>query len=816
MVIMAHITLPDIRLQEYTLSTLDYLKELREQLLSTPVEICIERARYITRFMKTTPMDMKQEPLLYRAKAVSSYLSNKRPVFPDTNLLAGTTGSKLKTAPVYPEFIGITIWSELDTISKRQKNPQLLSAGDARELNLEIYPYWIDRDVLAATKKRHGNEDTAIRLLEKMIFYISGKAGCISHTVPMFEKVLREGMLSMIREAQQKAESAGGEARKFYEAVCVFLQGVLDYARNVSDEAARLAAGETDTNKKRRLLAQAEVCKNVPAQPAASFREAVNCIWLCLIGIHAENINMAISPGRLDQVLYPYYKKDVESGRLSIKEAMELIGCLWIKLGDNVDLVPQVSEELFGGAGTAPAVTVGGVDAQGEDAVNDLTYIMLRVTELLKLREPNMNARYHYEKNTKEYRNRVCEVIANTKAVPAFHNDVENIKTLQNQGVSPEHARDYAIIGCVELAVSGRSYDASSSIILNLSAPLELSLYGGRRYITGSEQFNTLTGDPTLCKSFDEFRTIFQTQAKWLIDQAIGLNEKMAKIHQEMLPTPLLSALFEGPLDKGKDLIFGGAVYNASGATHVGFADTVDSLNAIKTVVYDQKYCTFAELLEAIRSNFEKSSDQELLRQVLVNKALKYGTAAETERGESRTMIRFLYDTYQGYTNYRGGTYRPAYWTMTNHAGQGKITYALPNGRKANLPFASGITPVSGVTKNLTECLNSVASLGSLYIPGGEALNIKFTAINNEQDIQRFGDYIEAYFIKGGQQVQFNIMSSAMLKDAKAHPENYSDLLVRVSGYSAYFNDLNDAMKDELITRSEYDIEKNGEVVLHG
>ncbi|MDR1251760.1 MAG: hypothetical protein LBK62_06290, partial [Treponema sp.] len=758
---MTHITLPDIRLQEYTLSTLDYLKELREQLLSTPVEICIERARYITRFMKTTPMDMEQEPLLYRAKAVGSYLSNKRPVFPDNNLLAGTTGSKLKTAPVYPEFIGITIWSELDTISKRQKNPQLLSAGDARELNLEIYPYWIDRDVLAATKKRHGNEYTAIRLLEKMIFYISGKAGCISHTVPMFEKVLREGMLSMIREAQQKAESAGGEARKFYEAVCVSLQGVLDYARNVSNEAARLAAAETDTNKKRRLLAQAEVCKNVPAEPAAGFREAVNCIWLCLIGIHAENINMAISPGRLDQVLYPYYKKDVESGRLSVKEAMELIGCLWIKLGDNVDLVPQVSEELFGGAGTAPAVTVGGVDAQGEDAVNDLTYIMLRVTELLKLREPNMNARYHYEKNTKEYRNRVCEVIANTKAVPAFHNDVENIKTLQNQGVSPEHARDYAIIGCVELAVSGRSYDASSSIILNLSAPLELSLYGGRRYITGSEQFNILTGDPALCKSFDEFRTIFQTQARWLIDQAIGLNEKMAKIHQETLPTPLLSALFEGPLDKGKDLIFGGAVYNASGATHVGFADTVDSLNAIKTVVYDQKYCTFAELLEAIRSNFEKGSDQELLRQVLVNKALKYGTAAETERGESRTMIRFLYDTYQGYTNYRGGTYRPAYWTMTNHAGQGKITYALPNGRKANLPFASGITPVSGVTKNLTECLNSVASLGSLHIPGGEALNIKFTAINNEQDIQRFGDYIEAYFIKGGQQVQFNIMSSA-------------------------------------------------------
>jgi formate C-acetyltransferase len=484
-------------------------------------------------------------------------------------------------------------------------------------------------------------------------------------------------------------------------------------------------------------------------------------------------------------------------------------------MGENVDLVPQVSEELFGGAGTAPAVTLGGVDAQGEDAVNDLTYIMLRVTELLKLREPNMNARYHYEKNTKAYRNRVCEVIANTKAVPAFHNDVENIKTLINQGVTPEHARDYSIIGCVELAVSGRSYDASSSIILNLSAPLEMALYSGRRYITGDEQFNTLTGDPATFRSFDEFRDAFQTQARWLIDQAVGLNEKMAKIHQETLPTPLLSALFDGPLVKGKDLVFGGAVYNSSGATHVGFADTVDSLNAIKMAVYKQKYCSFGELLEAIRDNFEKTPGQKQLRQFLLNKTPRYGTSVETENGESRNMIRFLYEIYQGYTNYRGGKYRPAYWTMTNHSGQGKITHALPTGRKANVPFASGITPVSGVTKTLTECLNSVASLGSEYIPGGEALNIKFTAVKNEQDIRRFGDYVEAYFIKGGQQVQFNIMSSAMLKDAKAHPENYGDLLVRVSGYSAYFNDLNDVMKDELITRSEYDIEKNGEAVLY-
>lgn len=801
---MAEITLTDIRLSDYTLEKLEGIGKLRDEMFRAPVHICIERARYITEYMKAHPQqEMEEHPLLYRARAVYNYLSNKKPVIPDRNLLAGTTGAYLKTAPVYPEFIGLTIWSELDDISGRARNPQLLTREDAERLNFDIYPYWIDRDVLASTKKQHGNI-MPIRLLEKMIFYVSGKAGCISHTVPDFKRVLAEGLESIIAEAEEKAAASGREEREFYQAVSLVLKGLIRYAEKLSGEAQRLARAETDEKRREQLLEMARVCARIPAKPAASFREAVNCIWLCLIGIHAENINMAISPGRLDQVLYPYYKKDMEDGTLTVKEAMELVSCLWIKAGDNVDLVPQVSEELFGGAGTAPAVTVGGIDEKGEDAVNDLTYIMLRVTELLKMREPNMNARYYAGVNSLEYRNRVCEVIASTKAVPALYNDTENIRTLVNQGVSVEHARDYAVIGCVELACAGRSYDASSSIILNLTAALEMALYNGKRYVTGDEQFGPQTGEAADMKSFDEFLKAFKIQTSWLITQAIDLNEKMAEVHQRMLPTPLLSALFEGPMDKGKDLVFGGAVYNSTGATHVGFADVVDSLNAIKKTVFEDRYCSFGELLDAVRGNFEKQD--ELLAYVR-NKPLKYGTWEETEKGFSREMIRFLYETYQGYTNYRGGKYRPAYWTMTNHSGQGKITYALPNGRQANRPFASGITPVSEAAADLTECFRSVGALGSLNIPGGEALNIKFTTIRSRDEAALLGDFVEGYFKSGGQQVQFNIMSHEMLRDAREHPEKYPDLLVRVSGYSAYFNDLNDSMKEELITRTEYDIQ---------
>ncbi len=809
---MHTITLPDHRLSEYTLENLPLLKNLREDLLKEKANVCIERARWVTQYLNNQTSSSDSKGMQY-AKAVAHCLVKKEAYFFDDNLLAGTTSSKPFGAPVYPEFTGITIWPELDTMSTREKNPQILSKEDAEELNFDIFPYWMDNTILEYTRTKYGNPK-CMGLFERIVFFITSKAGCISHTIPDYKVLLEKGIEYIIERAEALEKEAAEKGSdnttiEFYQSVQIMMKSILTYAENLKQSAAECANSETDPDRKKNYLAMAEVLNQVPAKPARTLREAVNALWIANIAIHAENINMAMSPGRLDQILYKYYREDVDQGRITVRDAIELIGCLWLKLNDNTNLVPETAEELFGGAGTVPAVTVGGIDTEGNDAVNDLTYIMLRVTELLKMRDPSMNARYHYEKNSKGYRNRVSEVIASTKAVPAFLNDVTNIQVLENQGTSTEHARDYAVIGCVELGSAGRSYDASSSIMMNLVSILELTLHNGKRPVTGDEQIGPKTGNPAEFTTYAQFREAFTRQAKWLIGEAIELNEYLGKVHQETHPSPLLSSFFEGPMEKGKDLIYGGALYNSSGATHIGFADTVDSLSAIEKAVFIDKKCTFAQLLEALKNDFK---GYEKLHAYLVNETPKYGTDDSIAVKNANALIRFLYDYYQEHTNYRGGKYRPGYWTMTNHAGQGKLAAALPNGRKAHKVFASGITPVSQAAKDLTTCIRTVGSLDTMSIPSGEAFNLKYPAITGEEDIERFGQVIDSYCRFGGQHIQFNIMSYEDLLEAKEHPEKHPELLVRVSGYSAYFNDLNDAMKDEIITRTAYNLQKGNAV----
>ena len=805
------LTLHDIGLSDHTLDTLPRLKELRALSFSRTPEICIERARHVTRYLRDLD-DPADAPEVRQAKKVRHYLRERQPLFHDRNLIAGSTTSKPLGAPLFPEFFALYLWPELDTVSDRAQNPQRLTAAEARELNLEIFPYWLDRTVLERTRQRIGDA-TCLNLFESLVFFIASKAGCISHCVPSYRPMLELGLNGLIAKAAEReaaARARGGAASRrqaeFYRAVQIALEGVTAYAEHLAAEAQRRADATPDPVMRQEFLDLAAVCRRVPAQPATTFREAINAIWLCQVGIHAENINMAMSPGRLDQVLAPYYERDLAAGRLDLGRAMELIGCLWLKIADNVTMVPEASEQMFGGAGTVPAITLGGVDQNGRDAVNDLTYLMLRVTELLRIRDPNVNARYDYEVNSRAYCRRVAEVVLSTRAVPALFNDQTNIRALVGQGEAIEHARDYAVVGCVELASSGRDYPASSSIMLNLAAPMEMALFQGKRPITGDDQVGPVTPDPAGLTSYEQFFQVFTTQLDWLIGQAIELNEHMGAVHQEMMPSPLLSALFEGPLDKGRDLVRGGSVYNSSGATHIGFADVVDSLCAIEqTVFIDRKY-TLAQVVAAVRSDFAGPGG-ESMRLFLKNRAPKYGTEHPVARANARRLIRHLFDVYQAHTNYRGGPYRPAYWTMTNHAGLGGITGALPSGRRTGELFASGITPVSGAAPELTACLNAVAELGGEEVPGCWALNIKYRPEDDAAAMsERFAQVIEAYFRAGGQQVQFNIMDYAMLIDAKKHPENYPELMVRVSGYSAYFKDLNSLMQDELITRAMYDL----------
>ncbi len=803
-------------LKKYTPENMKERLPLLDSLLglhyTAKAAVDIERARYITAHFKETE-DLTLPMPVRRAGAVGRYLSNRKIYFHDDNMLGGATTGKALGAPLYPEFFGLSIWPELGTISTRKKNPQFLDKKDADILNFEVFPYWMERSISEEVRKVDPYRQS---LLEKMIIYTISKAATISHTTPSYELVLEKGIKGILEEAREKQVEYGDDEEKsvFYHSVQIAMQGVLDYAANISREAALKARGETDPERKKNFQRIAEICKQVPANPAKNYHEAVNSLWICQVSVFAENSNMAINPGRLDQILYPYFIRDYESGELTIEDALKISGSLWFKIGDNVNLVPEAAEKLFGGAGAVPAVTLGGVDREGKNAVNELTYLLLKITELLPLRDPNVNARFHPEENLVEYRNEVSRVILTNKAIPAFFNDIQNIKTLVNQGETLEHARDYAVIGCVELGSPGRDYSASSSIFMMMYTILYMALHNGRTLITGEAPLWKATGNPDDFNSFEQFWQAYGAQTRFMAENAVALNNTYGEKHKEFLPTPLLSALFKGPMETGRDLICGGAIYNSSGVTHIGFPDVCDSLCAIKDICFDENNTSMrlslAEFVTAVDNNFK---GYPLLEAYLKNKAPKYGTDHPVAVDISRRLIELGYGVFNGQKNYRDGNYRVAYWTMTNHAGYGSVTGALPSGRKANLPFSSGITPVSQIDTALTTSLDAVAGLNSDEIPGAYALNMKFSPVEcSPENADRFGSIVQTYMDNGGQQIQFNIQDYKTLKEARDDPESHPHLLVRVSGYSAYFNSLNRAMKDELIMRSQYDL-SSGEFV---
>jgi len=816
---------------------LDRLQRLKERYLEIVerkngrgVEVCIERAKLITDSMRDT--ETSDEPMiLRRARAIHHYLSNRDVTFHDENLLAGATTSKAMGAPVYPELLGMSIWPELDSISDRMSNPQHLSRADADTLNLEVFPYWMDRTVLEQTRTRLVRDDPesllGLDLMERVSFFINGGGATVSHVVPRFADVLEKGLLRMIDEAAARqaactssSDPLSGRKTAFYQAAVLSMHGILNYASRLREEAHQRGFQEIT-----------EVLTRVPAHPAQTFHEAIQTVWLCHVAILAENVNMAMSPGRLDQVLWPYFRADCERGRLSIEQALELIGCLWFKIADNTNLVPESAEKMFGGAGSVPAVTVGGVDRGGEDAVNDLTFLMLHATELLCIRDPNVNARIHPGKNSNEYIDRVARTILTTRAIPAVYNDEVVIASLQEQGVELEDARDYAIVGCVEPTTSGCSYAETSAVLLNLTAAMDMTLNEGKRppfKLGDREQINPDFISLNELDAFPGFLRAFDMQLTFLVDHAVDLATALGETHRDVLPVPLLSCFFVGPMDKGIDLSAGGAKYNSSGATHVGFADVCDSLAAVEALsehhAGDEN--PFELMRDAVAADFV---GYEPILEFVRTQAPRFGGGVGAGRDPAQRIATWLtdrlYELYQAKRNARSGPYRPAYWTMTNHAGLGQIGGALPSGRRAKQVFSSGITPASQHAPDLLAAYLAVAKLchhgppGPEYpVPGGIALNMKYTpfvrSCRDSEYLSRFSDLIRGYFLAGGMQVQYTVQDYGTLLDAKLNPERYPDLIVRVSGYSAFFKDLNEAMQDELITRSQYDLHSGKAVLL--
>ena len=807
---MNRVTFKDLSLGDITLKTLPRLAEMRKRHFKSRPEICTELPLNITRYLQD-PNHEADPPGLRAGKLYQYVLEKKKARIAEGNLLAGTTSTKDIGVMLYPDLYSLSLWPELETMATRPKNPFKIKPKDIEILNLKVFPFWLDRTVMEVTRRDNGNP-LCQRLMERLLFYMVSKGETISHTIPNYGVVVEKGLAALMAEAQQGlAKSHDPEQQSFFQGVELALGGIINYAEHLSEKALELAEKETDSQRRQELQQMSEICQWVPAHPPRSFWEALNAIWICKIALHQENANLALSLGRLDQILYRFYAEDFKNKILTRARAVELVGCFWLSIADHVPMIPEAGEEFIGGSGSNQAITLGGVDRQGRDAVNDLTYVMLRATEILKLRDPNVNARYHYEVNPPEYLERLCQVNMNTWATPCFHNDVAVIQTLQEtykaQKISLEDARDYGVVGCVEPISAGRTYGHTGAIFIILTAALEMALFGGKHRLTGDEQIGPRTTPLEYLNSYADFQKALETQIDWLILQAVTFNNYAGITHQKIHRTPMLSALMEGCLKNGKDVICGGATYNSSGATIIGLAEVVDSVTAIQEFVFDKGAMSAGDMIAALQANWEDPYAKFQAR--IKHSPEKFGRESALARDNADWLLRFIHDNFAGRQNYRGGKYNVGYWTMTMHAGFGMITGALPNGREQGENFASGITPVSGAAPQLTPCLNFVGGLDHLQITNGQALNLKYYP--STTTLPAFAKTIEAYFRNGdgktgGLQVQFNIIDQDTLKELQQFPDKYPPLMVRVSGYTAYFQDLNPQMQQEIIDRAEYDL----------
>jgi len=789
--------------EKYTLDDFPYLKELRNYMVSGPIEFCIERALLKTQFLKKKGGLDYTDAFIRTAESLKYILENKKPNIFANELLAGSTTSKRKGVLFFPEYIGGGIWPDLFSMSERKKNKYHISIEEIIKLDREILDFWIDKNVLELVRRKLGDNDTSYKLQMTFYVYFCLKLNCISHTVPNYKSVLEYGLEGLIKKARDKMSSADENKKKFYKGLISVMEGVIGYSNNLNKEAIRQANKCKDKNRKAQLLRMAEIYSKVPAKPASGFWEAIQSIWTTMNALYQENNNAGFSIGRIDQLLNKYYVRDLERGILTKKKAIEILGNFWAKVGDNIPLVPEFMDLMLAGTGSNQAITIGGCDQEGNNVVNETTFLCLDVAEMLNMRDPNLNARVRID-DPPEYTQRLFEVIINTGATPSLVNDQIVISTLENTGISLRDARDYAEVGCLEPNSAGRQFGHTGAILINTITTLILVLNNG--YARCIENLGLKTGELENFETFDQFMEAVKEQLRYLIKNATRFNNTCGETLKYLHPQPLLSALFEGPINSGKMLLDGGATYNSTGIFFIGLADITDSLYAIKKLIYDEKKLSFQELVKILESDFKNNED--IFN--YVNKKLDhYGNDVEEVDAIAKEIVNFIYNECGKIKNYRNGVHNPGYWSMSVHSGYGKMTGAFPHGKKAGEPLASGLTPISSCQKNgPTGVFNSVTSLDNTKMPNGMALNMKFnkSLFKTREKINSLISLVKTYFNKGGMHLLLTIQDADTLIEAKKHPEKYPDLMVRISGYTAYFVDLTEHMMDEIINRALMDL----------
>jgi formate C-acetyltransferase len=711
----------------------------------------------------------------------------------EDELVVGNPSSQRIGAPIHPELGGLLLLPDLAGLATREVNPLVTTREQLQRLTQEILPYWFSRSVQARAGMLAEDRELPNHLVRGRHFVLTQFAG-ISHVTPDHPKVLSLGFEGILEEVQAaRCDADTPERAAFLEAAEIAARAAIAFGARWSRHCARQAAVETRPERARELRELAEILARVPARPARTFHEAVQSVMLTHVMLHQESFQHGVSFGRVDQYLLPYYRRDLARGRIDALRAVEILGCFLGKAAELLPLFNAMATEYFSGLSSASGITLGGTDAEGRDAANELSFLLLEAYDQMRLRQPNLHLRVHPGCDPLLLE-RACEIVKRGGGMPAFFNDAAVVPALQALGAPPGDARDYSIVGCVEWGVPGRSFPAAGAGFLSLPAALDRALHGGAHVDEG--------GTPAAFGAMHDLVESFRRELERLVDAAVAGNDAIERAHARWRQTPLLSLLVADCVANGADVTAGGARYDATGFQGVGVADVADSLAAIEQLVFDEKRLTTSALVAAADRDFD--GDEALLGAVC-DRVPKYGQDRGRPEHWARTVVGLFCDAVGRHRNPRGGPYVPGFWTMTTHVGFGRRLGALPSGRRAGAPLSDGLSPGNGCDRDgPTASLMAAARAASPRVGNGLCVNQKLDPwyLRGDAGTRLLRDLTRGGFAAGGMQVQYNVVDAAVLLDAKRHPERHRDLVVRISGYSAYFNDLTEEMKDEIIART--------------
>lgn len=770
---------------------------LKEKMLNEPRYVSIEQARIITRiYQENESLSIPKK----RALSLKAALEELEIGVEKEELIVGNRTKGVRYGVVFPESGCSWVNKEFETLPTRPQDKFRIKKEDVKEFKEIIYPYWQDHSLEDVIKENYGEEINAIAKVVK----INQKDHAQGHICPDTKTWLELGPKGLMTKAYEKLKNCDENQKEFYECTIIVLEGVCHFMMRYHDYILTMLESLEDDNKKS-LQRVADICANLASRPAQSFHEAVQSLWFLFVVLHMESNASSFSPGRMDQYLYPYYQKDIEKGIISKQEALEILECLWLKFNQIVYLRNQHSAKYFAGFPIGFNIAIGGIDENGCDIYNELSLLLLKAQYHLGLPQPNLSVRLN-KNSSHELIQEAIKVVAKGSGMPQFFNDEAIVNSMiKDLGIEEKDARNYAIVGCVELTTHGNNLGWSDAAMFNLNKALELTMNHGKCLLT-NEPIGLDIGSIETYESFEDLENAFQKQIDYFIEKMMKAEIVVEKAHQDCLPTAFLSTVIDSCLEKGVDVTRGGAKYNLSGIQMIQIANLADSLAAIKELVYDEKMITRHELLEALQADFK---GYEIIQTMLLNKVPKYGNDVKWVDELGAKWAGYFRERMKDYTNYRGGLYHTGMYTVSAHVPMGENVGASPDGRNALTPLADGgMSPVYGRDMaGPTAVLKSVSRMKDSYTTNGGLLNMKFLPefFKTETGMMKFENFLRAFVDLKIPHIQFNVVRREDLLDAKLHPEQHRSLTIRVAGYTAYFVELAGKLQDEIIERTAYE-----------